>query len=189
MEDAMRIGRGRLILGFLILALTTIAHPALADMIGDSLTIRRLYPDLATEFAPSVNTTVQAGAGDAVSPQATLYLINPEANTILFDFIATSGFGGEADNTPFDGLQFLGFNEPIQNVSIVQEIGIDIVGLAFDLDFINLNLNGVFTADSVITLSVTFATQQEQVPAPGALALLGVALVTLGLMRRRTTPR
>lgn len=185
----MRIGRGRLILGFLVLALTAIAHPAQADMIGDNLTIRRLYPDLTTEFAPSVNTTVQAGAADSVSPQATLYLINPEANSIIFDFIAPSAFLGEADGTPFDGLQFLGFNESILNVTIVTETGIDIVGLDFGSNFINLNLDGEFNADSAITLAVTFATQQEQVPAPGALALLGVALVTLALTRRRTTTK
>lgn len=185
----MRIGRGRLILGILILGVTMTAQPALADMIGDNLTIRRLYPDLATEFAASVNTTVQAGAADSVSPQASHYLINPEANSIHIDFLDTSGFAGEADGSIFDGLQFLGFNETILNVSIVQETGIDIVGLEVVGNVINLNLDGAFNADSVIILGVTFATQQEQVPAPAALTLLGIALVALGLTRRQIVPR
>src|SRR5688500_10421916 len=96
------------------------AQQASADLIGDTLTINRRFPNEITFFPDpvtgSVSTTVVAGPGDAVSPQPTLYLINPEANSIIFDFVGTSTFGGSVDGI-FDGLEFLGFDDAIQNVT------------------------------------------------------------------------
>lgn len=163
---------------------------ASADMIGDTITINRRFPDLSTLFlAPppgTVTTTVVAGSADAVSPQATLYLINPEANDLIFDFLASSAFGGATPGI-FDGLEFLGFNETIQNVSVVDSTGIVVAGLAFGAGFIHLDLDGAFTASSTLQLHVDFAPAAVGVPEPATLALLGLGLAGFGFMRRKRT--
>lgn len=168
----------------LFIAIVCVAgQTAQASMIGDTLTINRLFPDLATVFAPPVSTVVQAGPADAVSPQATLYTINPEANNILIDFIASSAFLGQAGNAPFDGLQFLGFDEDIVSVTVVQATGIVVAEIVFGNNFINLNLDGEFNADSFLNLAVVFA-PSAQVPGPGAFSLLALGFAGLVTLRR-----
>ena len=165
-----------------------------ASMIGDEITIRRLFPDLSTIYTPPdgevspdipgvVTTTVVAGP-DAASPQPTLYSIDIESNSIVFDFLAPSAFGGAAPGV-FDGLQFLGFSQAIGNVSGVSS-GISIAGLAFGSNFINLNLDGVFDASSSLSLQVEFAAPAV-VPEPTtlALAILGIGVGVGRLVRRR----
>lgn len=179
----MRKTRGPLACALFIAIVCVAAQTAHASMIGDTLTINRLFPDLLTHFAPAVSTVVQAGPADAVSPQATLYTINPEANNILIDFIASSGFWDQPGPFPFDGLQFLGFSEDIESVAVVQATGISVAELDFGDDFINLNLEGLFDANSFLNLEVVFA-QSQEVPEPGALSLLAVGFAALVTLRR-----
>ena len=88
------------LLGFLVL----ISAPGVANatMIGDTITINRLYPDLFTIFGDppipgaglgTVTTLVLVGP-EGASPQPTLYSIDLGSNSIVFDFLDTSGFGG-----------------------------------------------------------------------------------------------
>lgn len=176
------------LLGFIVLG----SAPGVsnASMIGDTITINRLYPDLSTIYTPpddlipgTVITTVIAGP-EGASPQPTLYSIDLGSNNIVFDFLAPSAFGG-APAGVFDGLQFLGFSQAIENVTAVSA-GISVAGLAFGSDFINLDLDGAFNADASLTLQVDFAAPTA-VPEPSTLAL---ALLSIGvgfgrLVRRR----
>lgn len=162
-----------------------------ASMIGDLITVNRLFPDLLTIYTPpadlipgTVTTLVVAGP-EAASPQPTLYSIDLGANSIVFDFLAPSAFGGAAVGV-FDGLQFLGFSQPIGNVGVVGVTGITVAGLAFGTGFINLDLDGAFTDGSALTLQVDFAAPTA-VPEPGtlALALLGMSVGVGRLVSRR----
>ncbi len=170
-----------------------------ASMIGDVLTVNRFFPDLATLYLPPADTipgfvTVTAVVGPEASPsspQPTLYSIDFEANSISFDFLGPSSFGGMPGPTyspsnPFDGLQFLGFSQSIQNVTVGSVSGISVVELLFGENFINLNLTGSFTADSSLALRVDFDTA---VPEPSSALLLGVALSASCLLRRRRVGR
>jgi len=178
------------LLGFLVL----ISAPGVANatMIGDTITINRLFPDLFTIFGDppipgagsgAVTTIVLVGP-EAASPQPTLYSIDLGSNSIVFDFLATSGFGG-APAGVFDGLQFLGFSQAIANVS-ASATGISVAGLSFGTDFINLDLDGVFDGNASLTLQVDFAAPTA-VPEPSTLvlALLGMGVGFGRLVSRR----
>jgi hypothetical protein len=163
---------------------------ASASMIGDAITINRFYPDLATIYTPpddsipgTVTTTVVAGP-EGASPQPTLYSIDLGSNSIVFDFLSPSAFGGATAGV-FDGLQFLGFSQAIGNVS-ASATGISVAGLAFGSDFINLDLDGVFNGNASLTLQVDFAAPAA-VPEPStlALALLGMGAGFGRLVSRR----
>jgi hypothetical protein len=166
-----------------------------ASMIGDVLTVNRFYPDLATIYDPPLDAipgfiTVTAVVGPEASPsspQPTLYSIDFEANSISFDFLAPSSFVGKPGpgyslSSPFDGLQFLGFSQSIQNVTVGSVSGISVTELFFGADYIDLNLNGGFTADSSLVLSVEF---DNAVPEPSSALLLGTTLAASWVLRRR----
>lgn len=168
-----------------------------ATIIGDVITINRLYPDLSTIYLPPADSipgfvTVTAVVGPEASPsspQPSLYSIDFEANTISFDFVGASTFVGAPGpiynlSTPFDGLQFLGFSDPIQNATVQSVSGISVVELFFAADQIFLNLNGTFTADASLVLQVDFS--PTGVPEPNLVLLLG-AMTALGCLvgRRR----
>lgn len=163
-----------------------------ASMIGDTITVNRLYPNLGTIFGDppipgaglgTVTTTVGPGL-ESASPQPTLYSIDLGSNSIVFDFLATSAFGGAAVGV-FDGLQFLGFSQDIGNVS-ASATGINVAGLDFVSRSINLDLDGVFNPDSLLTLQVDFAAPAA-VPEPGTLLLFATS--ALGLWAARTRRR
>ena len=183
---------------FLLLAISSfvMVNQVSATMLGDQLTIRRLYPDLNTEFAGSVSTIVQNGTADAVSPQPPGwyggYTINPEADNIIINFFGHSGFGGYA-YCAFDGLQFVDSNplKEITNVQVTQLYtsgNISIPELTFDDHLINLNLLGWFNGGDFINLQVNtrdVTNSSTPVPEPSTLILLGAGLAGVGFIRKR----
>ncbi len=180
-----RTKRAALICGLVLMAGCLTAQTAHASMIGDTLVSNRLFPDLLTPYCgppcvgASVSTVVQAGMADVFANQL-LYLINPEANSILIDFTASSGFGGTA--TIFDGFEFLGFSNTIQNVAYTAS-GVTVVFADFGSNYIHLNLNGQFDANSFVNLDITFA--PTTVPEPNTLMLMLFGALWLFAIRRR----
>jgi hypothetical protein len=167
------------------LATLAFVGTAQATLIGDNLTIRRSYPNLATDFASPVQTTVVAGAGDAVSPQPQHYTINVEAQNIYFDFHNVSGFGGVAGGI-FDGLQFTGITGEILSANVIDATGITVSELTYGAGFVNVNLNGWFSADSYLNIEVlTRNTDVEAVPEPSAFLLTGLGLGALAFLARK----
>lgn len=159
-----------------------------ATLIGDQITIRRSYPNLATDFASPVTTVVTAGASDAVSPQPYYYAINPEAENIHIDFHVFSGFAGY-DGGVFDGLQFLDIDSRILGVSVVQATGINVVDLEYGADYIHINFNGWFGSNSYVNLQVlTEDPPVAAVPEPSTFALAALGIGALALASRRRRP-
>lgn len=76
------------LIGFSLAVLLGIGQiaSASATLLGDTLTIRRAFPDVGTDFVSPVNTVVAAGISDRVTPQPHLYEVDPEAFSILIDF-------------------------------------------------------------------------------------------------------
>lgn len=179
---------------------SALAH---ATIIGDVLTVTRLYPDRSTVFLNQsgssdpvlsipgfVVVTAKTGPDNGASPQPTHYSIDFEANSIVFDFLNSSEFAGKPGplyglSNPFDGLRFTGFADVIKNVSVIfpDTKGINIVDLAWADHSIDLNLGGKFDSNAAIKLKVEFLTQS--VPEPGSLALVSIAGVAALRHRRK----
>ena len=170
---------GRITKAAVLLSTFALSLPLHADMIGNVLTIERLFPDLNTTFEPAVSTTVAAGPSDATHDFNAFAVLDPEANAISIDWVRSSRYGG--DSLTFDGFRFTGFSSIITNVTASDVTNISIADLAFSTNFITLNLGSSFDASSFIRLNVEFA----PVPLPAALPLLGIAITGLGFMRRR----
>ena len=144
-----------------------------STMLGDTLLIERLFPDLNTQLSPPNSTTVVTGTSDEISSVGGSELFNPEANSITIGWFRNSSYGGTA--TIFDGFRFTGFSHAITGVTAIDVVNISIADLAFGSNFINLNLGSAFDASSALTLQVEFA----PVPVPPAIALFGSGLVCL----------
>jgi len=169
-----------------VLFFLVIFNSAFASMIGDTLTIRRAYPDLNTDFSnlPRVTTVVEFGNADIISNQPGLYTINPESNSIFFDFTSPSEFGGTS--TTFDGFEFTGFSNTISNAFITDISGVTIVDLTFGDNFITLNLADRFDSSSLINIGVDF--ESNAVPIPPSLFLFLSGLISLfGYRYKRAT--
>ena len=164
-----------------VLFLIVTFSPSLsADMIDDTLIIRRAFPNISTDFSSPVSTTVVAGVSDIVTLQPPFWIINPEANNIIIDVEGNSAMGGDSD--VFDGIVFTGFSNEISNASVVTDVGGLVHGLEFGTDVINLNMNGTIDPTDFINIQVDFV---SVVPEPATYALFLTALIGLGVVRRK----
>lgn len=149
-----------------------------ASMVGDVLTIERLYPDLNTHFQPSVSTTVAVGPSDAINPFG-LESVNPEADSISIHWTGSSSYIGTS--SVFDGYRFTGFSKPIQNVTVTDVNNITVAALGFGNDFITLNFGSYFDSSSSLNLQIQFA----PVSLPGSLPLLLSGVVGMFAFARK----
>ncbi|MEH8015924.1 hypothetical protein MN202_01645 [Rheinheimera muenzenbergensis] len=153
-----------------------------AGMIGDTLTIDRLYPNLNSHYQPSVETTVAAGNSDAIN--AFLHeLIDPEDTSVTIQWISSSYFLGSVN--VFDGYRFTGFSETIKNVKVSDIFNVSLFDLDFGDDFINLNFDSAFDSSSFLILDVEFA--PASVSEPNSIFLFFICSFALmfNLMFRR----
>lgn len=163
------------------------AAPAQAvDLIGETLTFRRLYPDFNTDYGPPFEpktVTVVAGDGDSASwiVGSTVYLqALPEATTITFVIPVPSGYGN-GNNGQFDGYSISGFSFSTAAVSV----GSNTSGLQVQLSSVGdtLYIGLANTSSGQIVLDFTSA-----VPEPGTWALFGAGLLAIGRFARRPRP-
>jgi hypothetical protein len=175
-----------------LLACVGVAQPALAGLIGDSIVIRRLYPNLGTDWVPSRTVIAQTGLDAGASPQPLYYAIDLEATSLSFDFGPQGGlFGGKQgpvynSSNPFDGLSFSGFSGSILGASVASNVGIDVAELFVANNVLYLNLAGQFDDSSSLNLSLQFA-DDPNVPEPTLLSLVAAALASAAFRMRRTT--
>lgn len=123
-----------------------------ANMLGDKLTIERLYPDLNTTYRPPASTDVVAGDSDKITSHG-YAIFNPESNSISIDYQKSNRYDSEHS---FNGFRFTGFSKNIQNVVVTTVTNIVIKELDFGKNFITLNLVGEFDSTSFIKLQIDF---------------------------------
>lgn len=161
-----------------VIGLLGVCQNTSAGMIGDVLTIERLYPNLVTQFQPSASTQVQTGITDEVFPFG-FERINPEDESISIHWIRNSQYIGSDD--VFDGYRFSGFSDVITNVSVSSINNLSSVMLDFGSNFITLNFGSSFDSSSYLELSVEFV----PVPEPSTLPLFCTAALLMFWAARR----
>lgn len=169
------------------------AHAASVDMLGDTLSFVRAYPDIDTRFGqPIPDTTVVAGIADRVNwlaPNGQLFAtIDPEALTIQFD---TRESIYEGTSTIFDGFIVSGFDHDIASVFVQGNTTNYSIDLQQGLRSFAMSLSGRSPIGGTITIGVTLAdpvTNPVPVPATASLVLLGLGLAHIGTRRRTMLP-
>lgn len=158
----------------LMLVMALISINAQAGMIGDVLTIERLYPNLNSNYQPSAVTTVAAGTSDSIN--AFVHeLVDPEENSIAIDWISSSYFLGSVDI--FDGYRFTGFSNPIKSVVISDIFNISLFEINYGYDFITLNFDSSFDSSSFLRLEVEF--HPTSVSEPNAIFMFVFCLIAM----------
>lgn len=176
-------------IGAALLAATTLTGTAQAtDLIGETLSFLRAYPNTETGYGqPIADTTVAAGVGDRVTwdyfvnaPTPWL-VIDPEADRIVFSLSAAGITGGSS--TLFDGVVVSGFDQVIQSVSLLDNTTGGTVLLSHGPHAIQVNLSGTFQANQSFAIGVSVVPE----PASMALMTMGAGMLVLRLRRRATS--
>jgi PEP-CTERM motif len=163
------------------------ANAVAADLIGDTLSFLRAYPNLETRYGQAISdSTVAPGMADQVTWRfaangPALLAINPEADRIHFNFPVR--FVTEGSATIFDGVVISGFDRAIQSVSLLDNTAGGTVLLSHGPHEIQVNLRGAFQANQSFAIGVSV------VPEPASMALMALGAGVLALRMRRHAVR
>ena len=155
-----------------------------ADLLGDTLSFMRAYPNTSTRYGAAIaNTTVAVGTTDQVGWNLTgvapfFVLINPEPDHIIFTFPVINGMG--SGGSLFDGYVITGFDSDIASVSVANNTTGQSVLASAGLRQIDVALSGTFPANQSFALAVSL------VPEPASAVLLALGIGALLLRSRRT---
>lgn len=160
----------------------TILHAS--TIVGDTVQIRREIPSLSFLTGP-FSTTVVNGPGDTISVSGgNNTFVNPEGNSILFNFGPNGGSGGGiADHRIIvSGIDW--FGEPSLTLSSVTATS-DIPG--FSPSFVTFDAHSVSLAIGTFnwTGGQSVLVQLTPVPEPTTMGLLLVGVGSLFYARRR----
>jgi len=169
------------------------AFAAAGTLVGDTLTVIRVFPDASTPYTAwdpySVPILVAADASDKFVWEVSGFqtIIDPGIDTIEFGFPVVSRF--DTDATTFDGFTISGFSNSLASASIVSNTTgmtavVNLVGQELQLSFAGANLGDT----TGLTVGVTFA---AAIPEPGtwSLFLSGIAAVAAFSLRRKRNTR
>lgn len=172
--------------GLLALAAALPLPAQAVDLLGQTLTFERLYPNVGTEygvpFAPKT-VTVVAGDGDEASwaaPGRPYLTVSPEATTLTFTWVAGSAMVGAGPT--FDGYGISGFSFAPSGFAVTGNTTGMATELTYTADTLYLDLNGSHPPGQIVL------TLAQPIPEPATWALLagGLALVGAQARRRRT---
>lgn len=98
-----------------ILAIALVCATAQANLIGDSITLKLLYPDPTTAF-DTQNVVVVAGSADtqAMGSQDDLVNVNPETDTLFLTFKRDA----DIVDAPFVGFSATGIDDTLIGVTV-----------------------------------------------------------------------
>lgn len=175
-----RITTTKTLIASLVLAVTSMS--ANATLIGDDLRGAHEFPSVGTEFDTGSYTPgdfiAEAGNGDVQTAIAPWYDVDVEATSILVNFVGSATWSVAA----FNGLAISGIDSILSNFVVDTNMaGWDDSRLSFVDSALRMNWNGLSFTNSTF-FNVSFDSSRS-VPAPGTLALLGLAMI--GLVRAR----
>jgi len=173
-------------------AFASLLPPAFAapgTLVGDTLTVIRVFPDASTPYTAwdpySVSIMVAPDGSDTFDWQVSGFqtIINPGVDSIEFGFPVASRF--DTDAITFDGFTISGFSNSLASASILSNTTgltavVSLVGQELQLSLAGANLGDT----TGLTVGVTFA---AAVPEPGtwSLFLSGIAAVAAFSFRRK----
>jgi hypothetical protein len=176
-----------------ILVITLVCSTAQADLIGDSITLKLLYPDATTAF-DTQNVLVVDGPADtqAMGTFDDLVDVNPEADTLFLTFKR------EADGVSpgqFVGFSATGINDTLTGVTVSTNIdefmqfkwNFDGTRLVWDAHSVTVNWYGYNVLEGDY-FNITLLTDRK---APGipdggtTFALLSLSFVALAGLKRK----
>ena len=170
-----------------------VSGPAQATLIGDSVTFARFF-----DGAPVNSQTVVAGPGNEFSDLGGLVVSNVSASSIRLDFTSPTNNTLFSNGTPpqfyrWESLDWL--DDPAAVITGVNVTFESIVPGPSPIPFSAANVTfadhsvdllvGDYTFGIGAFVLIDLETDHQTVPEPAALALLGVGLLALGLVRRR----
>jgi hypothetical protein len=190
--DLFSLCKATLVAAAAVLSVSGSVPARAANMLGDTLSFERLYPDLSTPYGPPFSpssTVVAAGPSDAVSWTASgVATIDPEANSLIFDLFGDTSYGGQAPGV-FDGYRISGFGRDIQSATVAAYGGPLAIAVGFGNGpsgrYLTVNLEGhIGSSNDVFSVDVTL------VPEPSVAAMMLAGLAAVGLAARpRRKPR
>jgi hypothetical protein len=169
------------------------APPALATLIGDTVTFSRFF-----DGAPVDSQSAVVGAGNEFSDLGGSVVSNVSAAAIRLDFTSTTSNTLFSNGTPpqfyrWESLDWLddpagvitGVNVTFENVLPgPSPIPFSAANVTFTDHSVDL-LVGDYTFGLGAFVLIDLETNHQSIPEPAALALLGIGLLSLGLIRRR----
>jgi hypothetical protein len=174
-----------------ILAIALVCSTAQANLIGDSITLKLLYPDPSTAF-DTQNILVEAGPADthAMGTQDDLVNVNPEIDTLFLTFKRDSDMVGS-----FTGFSVTGVDDIITGVTVSTNSdefspfkwNWDGQALSWDAHSVTVNWYGMHVREGeYFNITLLTSRMSPTVPEGGAtLALLSLSFVSLAGLKRK----
>jgi hypothetical protein len=170
---------------FLLSALMPFA--AHANFIGQTVTTQFLYGATVygsqTQLVPEGGYEFAPGSYPQFNENA---YVNVGADTITVGQVADTVYS----SGHFNGLQLIDFGETIISATLLSVdgiLGFDASRLTFDANDVFIDFNGLLPAGAhSVVVAVRFSDSVANVPEPGTVALLGLALFSFAVSRRKS---